>query len=67
MKTPQQLCFTAILTTTLLLAGCGQTGPLYLPGHPPPGYDSSHNHTGAQPNATTTQQQDLTNRNRGTT
>jgi predicted small lipoprotein YifL len=21
-----------------MLVGCGQTGPLYLPGHPPPGY-----------------------------
>jgi predicted small lipoprotein YifL len=25
------------LLTALGIAGCGQPGPLYLPGHPPPG------------------------------
>jgi predicted small lipoprotein YifL len=25
------------LLTVLGVAGCGQPGPLYLPGHPPPG------------------------------
>jgi predicted small lipoprotein YifL len=28
--------FTALSLTALLLAGCGQTGPLFLPGQAPP-------------------------------
>lgn len=30
--------FPLLLLSTLLLAGCGQKGPLFLPGHAPPGY-----------------------------
>lgn len=29
---------TALLLLGVLLAGCGQKGPLFLPGHAPPGY-----------------------------
>ncbi len=43
----------AILALFALLLGCGQTGPLYLPGEEPPGRsntrDGSTSGTAAQP------------------
>lgn len=30
--------FVLLLLSALLLAGCGQKGPLFLPGHPPEDY-----------------------------
>lgn len=30
--------FILIMSCSLLIVACGQTGPLYLPDNPPPGY-----------------------------
>ena len=42
-----------LLTACLVLAGCGQSGPLYLPGNP-----SSVKSVPSQPNQSESQEQD---------